>query len=403
MLSATIPFPVEIELLPRRTSEMFGFGKSSDANHRDPPSPASPAWFDDTFYLQTNPDVAAAVRRGDFASGYEHFARHGEREGRSANIEQCWARDDETFASTAKPQSPLVLGKGEYEAMSPSQKRAFLRGLYSAIFRSPPLFPPGNLQGSNFGQDRDIWGYRLGAIELADLVITHCGLQPNQRILDVGSGTGKLASALIHFLCQDGRYDGFDIAEESVDWCTSVISKKYPHFRFSHVDIANEAYSRASRQSADKFVFPYDQNSFDVVMAASVLTHMDLRSGLHYFDEIQRVLQPSGKAAVTLFILNEQEATPINVQTGPIGVGGSWLTHNFISREPGFYFHCDDEGQPKRHFSAVSDCGDPVAYAERWLVEELRTRGWSDVCTVWGRWRTTGLNPPYQDAVILTK
>lgn len=382
---------------------MFGFRKSSAAKLPEPSSPVSPSWFDETFYLQTNPDVAAGVQCGDFASGYEHFTLHGEREGRFANSQQCLAHDDEAFASTARPQSPLVLGKGEYGAMSPPQRSAFLRGLFSAMFMSPPFFPDRNLQGSNLGRERDIWGYRLGAIELADLAITHCDLQPDQRILDVGSGSGKLASALIYFLSEDGRYEGFDIAQESVDWCRSAITRRYPHFRFSHVDVGNEAYSRSSRQSADEFAFPYDRDSFDVVIAASVLTHMDLRSGLHYFDEIQRVLRPSGKAAVTLFILNEQEAAPINVQTGPLGIGGGWLTHNFISRETGFYFHCDEEGQPKGHFSTVTDCGDPVAYAEQWLLQELRTRRWSNVRTVWGRWRTTGLNPPYQDAVILTK
>jgi SAM-dependent methyltransferase len=372
------------------------------AEHTDPSPLASPPWFDEAFYLQTNPDVAAAVRRGELASGYKHFTIFGAREGRFPNRHHAFARDDEIFASTAKPQSPLVLGKGEYQAMSSLEKSTFVRGLFSAIFRSPPFFPDTNLQGSSLGS-REIWDYRLGAIELADLAITHCALLPDQRILDVGSGSGKLASSLIHFLSDDGRYDGFEVAQESVDWCRSSITAKYPHFRFAHVDVANEAYSVVSGQRADEFIFPYDRESFDVVMAASVLTHMDLRSGLHYFNEIQRVLRRNGKAAVTLFILNGQEATPIGIQTGPLGIGGGWFTHNFISRELGFYFHCDEEAKPKGHFSAVTDCGDPVAYAQQWLLAELKRRRWSDVRIVWGRWRTSGLKPPYQDAVILTK
>ena len=38
--------------------------------------------FDEETYLQENPDIAAAVRKGAFASGYEHYLRHGCLEGR---------------------------------------------------------------------------------------------------------------------------------------------------------------------------------------------------------------------------------------------------------------------------------------------------------------------------------
>jgi molybdenum cofactor biosynthesis enzyme MoaA len=38
--------------------------------------------FDETVYLTANPDVAAAVQRGDFASGLEHFEKFGRHEGR---------------------------------------------------------------------------------------------------------------------------------------------------------------------------------------------------------------------------------------------------------------------------------------------------------------------------------
>jgi hypothetical protein len=38
--------------------------------------------FDETGYLSANPDVAAAVARGDFKSGLQHADRHGRREGR---------------------------------------------------------------------------------------------------------------------------------------------------------------------------------------------------------------------------------------------------------------------------------------------------------------------------------
>lgn len=42
--------------------------------------------FDAAKYLQLNPDVAAAVARGEFASAADHFGRHGWTEGRAVNM-----------------------------------------------------------------------------------------------------------------------------------------------------------------------------------------------------------------------------------------------------------------------------------------------------------------------------
>lgn len=46
-----------------------------------PPLP-DPAEFDDLLYRNHHPDVNAAVARGEFASGWEHFRRYGAAEGR---------------------------------------------------------------------------------------------------------------------------------------------------------------------------------------------------------------------------------------------------------------------------------------------------------------------------------
>ena len=42
--------------------------------------------FDENYYLRSNPDVAAAVARGTFASGGHHYRAHGRREGRSFRL-----------------------------------------------------------------------------------------------------------------------------------------------------------------------------------------------------------------------------------------------------------------------------------------------------------------------------
>jgi glycosyltransferase involved in cell wall biosynthesis len=43
---------------------------------------AKPESFDDTLYLQSNPDVEAAINSGKFQSGYQHYVLHGRKEQR---------------------------------------------------------------------------------------------------------------------------------------------------------------------------------------------------------------------------------------------------------------------------------------------------------------------------------
>jgi hypothetical protein len=45
----------------------------------------SSLFFNSDYYLAKNPDVAAAVENGDFASGLEHFGLHGYQEGRASS------------------------------------------------------------------------------------------------------------------------------------------------------------------------------------------------------------------------------------------------------------------------------------------------------------------------------
>ncbi|MFQ3680502.1 MAG: hypothetical protein SNJ60_08370, partial [Pseudanabaenaceae cyanobacterium] len=54
-----------------------------------PPGPVV-GQFDENFYLYNNPDVAQAVRQGQFASGRRHFEEFGMREGRDGNFNEAY-------------------------------------------------------------------------------------------------------------------------------------------------------------------------------------------------------------------------------------------------------------------------------------------------------------------------
>ena len=132
------------------------------------------------------------------------------------------------------------------------------------------------------------------------------GLQPNDRILDVGCGIGRMAVPLTDYLTPDGEYWGFDIVAEGIDWCNRYISSKYNNFHFFYCDVYNECYNIISKQHADDYQFPFRDEYFDFVILTSVFTHMLPSAVENYLGEISRVLKPEATCFITFFLLNEE-------------------------------------------------------------------------------------------------
>jgi SAM-dependent methyltransferase len=133
--------------------------------------------------------------------------------------------------------------------------------------------------------------------------LTTRGLQPAHRVLDIGSGIGNLPISLIGFL--KGRYDGLDIHPQAVAWCQRAITANHPGFRFHLADLRSEAYNPRGRHSAATYRLPFENASFDVVLLASVFTHMMPEEIENYLCEIGRVLAPGGWCVESFFLLND--------------------------------------------------------------------------------------------------
>jgi len=142
-------------------------------------------------------------------------------------------------------------------------------------------------------------------IELADL-------KPHERVLDVGCGAGRAAVPLTTYLDERGTYHGFDNYPFGVDWCRENITPKHPRFFFERVDVFNKLYYPYGKISASEFRFPYEDASFDFIIASSVFTHMLPADMTRYFSEMARVLAPGGRSFITYYLLNDETRSEID-------------------------------------------------------------------------------------------
>lgn len=143
------------------------------------------------------------------------------------------------------------------------------------------------------------WSHVVGIFQT--IMYMHLEQKENNRVLDIGCGTGILGIAAEPFLGENGHYVGIDVLKEDIEFCRN----QYPQdkYTFQHLDVHNTVYTpeQASQNQ------PWDQpdNSFDLVTALSVWTHMNEETAFFYFKEVSRVLKPGGKALITFFYLDE--------------------------------------------------------------------------------------------------
>ncbi len=137
------------------------------------------------------------------------------------------------------------------------------------------------------------------------------GLRPSDRVLEIGCGIGRMARALVPILRPPGSYDGFDVVERGISWCRTHYRDAPAPFRFVHVDLYNPVYNPNGVHAARDFVFPYPDQSFDLVLATSVFTHLFAETADRYLAETARVIAPGGRVFSTWFLLSgERNVSP---------------------------------------------------------------------------------------------
>lgn len=207
---------------------------------------------------------------------------------------------------------------------------------------------------------------RIGQ-RLVDRFVKECDLRPDEDVLDIGSGVGRVAIGLTHFLTPDARYEGFDVDGEGIAWCQQNLTPRFPNFGFQVADVHNTQYHPEGSQPASAYRFPYDDESFDFAFLISVFTHMLPLDLEQYLREIRRVLRPGGRCAATMFVLSD--AARADIERG--------ASSRLFPYDQGVY-RVQDEEFPEHAVAfdeayllrTFATCGMPIR-------EPLRPGGWS--------------------------
>lgn len=183
------------------------------------------------------------------------------------------------------------------------RRKAHARKLETSVYDIP--LPPEEFRIGKRHSYRMSEGYLKLFIEL-------CKLAPDGMVLDAGCGPGRMVSPLTKYLTKNGRYEGFDIVPEWIDWCQREISSRYSNFHFIHADIYNGKYNPDGKLRASEYQFPYENETFDLVFLASVFTHMLPNDLENYLREVARVLKNGGRSLITYFLINEESQSLID-------------------------------------------------------------------------------------------
>jgi SAM-dependent methyltransferase len=130
------------------------------------------------------------------------------------------------------------------------------------------------------------------------------GLRRQSMVLELGCGHGRTARALLEYMRSPGGYRGIDVDRPKILDAQERIERRWPNFQFLWADVRNAQYNPSGTIEAADFALPFDDQTFDIVYAASLFTHLLPKETAAYFRQIGRVLKPGGKSLLSFFLLD---------------------------------------------------------------------------------------------------
>lgn len=157
---------------------------------------------------------------------------------------------------------------------------------------------------------------------ICDQLISEVGLKPDDHVLDIGCGTGRVAFALADYLSAQGGYTGFDVSAPGLAWMIRHMPPAAAPFRIVRADIFNTEYRQNAARPASAYRFPVRDGDVDVAFATSVFTHLLPADAEQYLKEIGRSLKPGGRALITVFLMSAPRRARMDKAFVPFHVFG---------------------------------------------------------------------------------
>jgi cyclopropane fatty-acyl-phospholipid synthase-like methyltransferase len=197
--------------------------------------------------------------------------------------------------------SDYIAQQSEYVQAEERRTADIRRAQESCWSVSDSHLPPVEMMNIIGSHDAD--HFRSVMAQLFHEVAYRCRVSDSSRVLDLGSGCGRLAYPFAKLLC-NGRYFGVDVWSEGIQWCNENIASRNTNCEFQVVEARNNYYFEEFTGESNNFALDVPSADIDLVFSISVFTHLVKKDCQSYLDEISRVLKPDGCAYITGFVID---------------------------------------------------------------------------------------------------
>jgi len=158
--------------------------------------------------------------------------------------------------------------------------------------------PPVNLRRSVGVEDPRFFENPHGTLVFGNFIPG----EKYDRVFDFGCGCGRTArQMLLQKNHVPKRYYGVDLFRPSIDWCRKNLTRANSKFTFHHLNAFNAQFNPSG---AAQVPFPTD-DTFSLINAHSVFTHIIERNLDFYFSECVRILESNAVMRATWFLFDK--------------------------------------------------------------------------------------------------
>ncbi|CAI9084696.1 class I SAM-dependent methyltransferase [Candidatus Methylacidiphilum fumarolicum] len=233
-------------------------------------------YFDKDYYLKNYPEVTHSGK-----TPFEHYMEIGWKEGKNPSplFHTSWYLQNNPDVANSGV-NPLVhyLEWGIFEGRNPVPNFIWNTRIDYPKYIANLLKSFDRQRAMALAVGSEFEYIEMGNI-LLDLAIQWGKLRKGKMILDVGCGSGRLAYALARSeLAEQVHYIGMDIVPELLEYARDRCNRPGWEFLFNN-----------------QYKFPLADNSVDLVVFFSVLTHLLEEEGFIFLKEAKRVLKKDGR------------------------------------------------------------------------------------------------------------